>query len=169
MKRDMRFEEFVVGDSYSFTRTITLDDFWKFRDLSFDASPLHHDERYCRETAFERPVAPMHLVAMPLSSVAGMVLPGHRALYLGHELKSHRPVPYGEELTYSSKIVGKSEVENTLSLRTIVFRGADVFLSANQLVQVRDEEISNDLLPERPELRARQTITDQFVRARHRE
>ena len=117
-----------------------------FSKLSGDKNPLHHDEDYAKLTVFNETIVPMHLAAAPLSSVAGMVFPGLRSLYLSHEVKSHLPIFFNEKVTYSSKIIGKNDVENVLIIRTVVYKDTDIKLSATQKVQVRNEKVDTKRL-----------------------
>ena len=138
---DKMFDDFQIGDTYIQKKVFKRSDFTAFSKLSGDINPLHHDEEYAKLSTFKEIIVPMHLVIAPLSSIAGMVFPGHRSLYLGHEVKSHLPVFFDKEIIYSSKIIEKHAAERVLSIRTIVFQGTDVLLSANQKVQVRDDPI----------------------------
>ena len=143
---DKKFEDFQVGDIYVVNKVFKKSDYSSFSKLSGDKNPLHHDEDYAKLTSFKQIIVPLHLVIAPLSSVAGMVFPGHRSLYLSHEVKSHLPVLFNKEVTYSSKIVEKNSAEKTLLIRTIVYQGTDILLSAHQTVQVRDGEIDSSKL-----------------------
>ena len=143
---DKTFDDFLIGDVYVLRRSFSKADFSAFSKISGDRNPLHHDENYAKHTGFNKVIVPMHLIAAPLSSVAGMVFPGHRSLYLSHEVKSHLPVFFDEEVTYSSKIIEKNRSENILVIRTIVYRDAEVLLSATQKVQIRNEDIDVKIL-----------------------
>lgn len=138
-KADRRIDDFAPGDCVSFTRRYDSDDFKAFARLSGDRNPLHHDARYARATRFEKPIVPLHLAAAPLSAVAGMMLPGHRSLYLQSKQRALGPVPYDQDITYSAKVMAKNEAAATLSLRAIAFTGSEVLLEAEMLVQVRDD------------------------------
>jgi len=141
---DRKFEDFEIGDVYTFKKVFKKNDFDLFSRLSGDRNPLHYDENYSKQTTFEKPIVPIHLAAAPLSSVAGMVFPGLRSLYLSHEIKSHLPIFFDEEVTYSSKIVDMNYVEKILILRTIIFKNTDIMLSSIQRIQVRDDDIDTE-------------------------
>ncbi|MDB4188286.1 SDR family NAD(P)-dependent oxidoreductase [bacterium] len=145
---DKTFDDFQIGDVYVLKRSFSEADFSAFSKISGDTNPLHHNENYAKNTEFNKIIVPMHLIAAPLSSVAGMVFPGHRSLYLSHEVKSHLPVFFDEEVTYASKIIEKNRPENILIIRTIVYRDAKVLMSAIQKVQIRNEDIDVKILKE---------------------
>lgn len=143
---DYTYDACRLGDYATFTRTFENQDFALFAELSGDRNPLHWDETYSAESQFARPIVPLHVVAAPLSFVAGMIFPGLRALYLGNEIRAIKPVYYGEELIYSARIIGKSDASRTLKIRTIAFRATEPVLDATLRVQVRnDAELTHDV------------------------
>ena len=155
MNTDRQYADFAIGDTFVQQRTFSEQDFRLFKKLSGDENPLHDNSEYAKESSFGQKIVPMHLVTAPLSAVAGMVFPGHRSLYLSHDVKSHNAVPFDLELHYSSKVVDTNDAEKILGLRTIVFSGCTVFVSAYQRIKVRDEVFTPALLaqvPPAPEL-----------------
>jgi len=144
------YEHFNVGEICLFKKTFNEDDFTNFSLLSGDINPLHHDDTYAKQSRFKKTIVPLHLAATPLSAIAGVVFPGDSALYLGHDLKALKPVPYHVELTYSAKIIEKIERDKILVIRTIVFNKEDVYIEATQRVQVRGEQdyrVISSILP----------------------
>jgi len=133
------FDDFDIGEIYVFKKTFSQSDFEKFSSLSGDTNPLHHDESYAENTSFKQTIVPLHLAASPMSAIAGVVFPGNRSLYLGHELKALKPIPYNVELTYSAKIIDKTQRSQLLTIRTLVFNGGAIFIEAVQRIQVRDD------------------------------
>jgi 3-oxoacyl-[acyl-carrier protein] reductase len=140
------YEDFNIGEIYVFKKTFSQRDFKKFSSLSGDTNPLHHDERYVENTRYKKTIVPLHLAASPLSAIAGVVFPGNRSLYLGHELKALKPIPYDVELTYSAKIIEKTQRDRLLTIRTIVFTKEVVFIEAIQRIKVREDFDSTELL-----------------------
>src|SRR5690242_17094217 len=116
---DRQFDDFSVGDTVSFARRFTPDDFASFSALSGDRSPLHHDAAYAAQSSLGRPIVPLQLAAAPLSAVAGMFLPGHRSLLLDSQVRAIEPVDYGMEVVYSAQIVAKHSALNVLTIRVI--------------------------------------------------
>jgi NAD(P)-dependent dehydrogenase (short-subunit alcohol dehydrogenase family)/acyl dehydratase len=136
----MRFDEFSVGDYVSFSRRFGKSDFLAFRRLSGDSNPLHHDHAYGARSEFGRTIVPLHLVAAPLSAVAGMHFPGDPSLYLGHELRALLPVHYGETLAYSARVVAINSGLRALTLSVVVLRDAEIVVEGQMRVQARVDE-----------------------------
>ncbi|EKD55018.1 MAG: Oxidoreductase, short chain dehydrogenase/reductase family [uncultured bacterium] len=141
---DRQFKDFTQGEYVYFTKKFNKEKhFLTFSSLSEDKNALHHDVDYAKNTPYARPIVPMHLAALPLSMIAGMIFPGHRSLYLSATINSIKPIYYDEEMHYSAKIVSASEAMQTLRIRTIIYQEASIFLQAEQIIKVRD-----DLIPD---------------------
>ncbi len=137
-KRVKRFEQFATGDHVVFEHGFSRHDFELFSQFSADRNPLHHDVSYCSEAGFDAPVVPLHLTAAPLSAIAGMMLPGDPALYLGHELRALKPVYYDQTLTYSARITAIHAGARILEISVIALRGKTVVLEGSMRVKVRE-------------------------------
>ncbi len=137
MTLNTAFSDFQIGDLAVFEQSFDTDAFTQFAGLSGDLNPLHHDTGYAADTEFARPIVPMHLTISPLSRIAGMIFPGDPSLYLGHEVRSILPVFYGDRLTYSAKIIALNEALQTLTIRVLVCRDAQVVLEAQMRVKSR--------------------------------
>ncbi|MFC1652391.1 SDR family NAD(P)-dependent oxidoreductase [Planctomycetota bacterium] len=134
------FKEFQVGDYLYFNREFTKKDYLVFSQLSGDKNPLHHSDSYAKKSEFKRPIVPVHLVASPLSAIAGMGFPGDPSLYLGHELKAVRPVYYGDCITYSARIVAVNHNLRVINLCVLGLRGTDIVLEGKISVKSRVDE-----------------------------
>lgn len=139
MRTDKRFSDFSVGDYVAFARTFQSSDFENFSAISGDRNPLHHDLTYAQKTSFAATILPVYMLASPLSAIAGMMLPGHRSLILNTSFKALKPAHYGKEIRYSAKITSTSEIKQVLSIDVIAYRGKDVLLEGQLVVQVRDD------------------------------
>ena len=94
-RADRSIDDFALGDYVTFTRRFRPNDYQAFARLSADRNPLHHDARYAKATRFGAPIVPLHLASAPLSAIAGMMLPGHRSLYLQSRLRAPPRCPGG--------------------------------------------------------------------------
>jgi short-subunit dehydrogenase/acyl dehydratase/acyl carrier protein len=144
---DRKYADIKLNSSISFTKEFKIDkDFTEFKLLSGDENPLHHDMEYSKKTDFLQPIVPMHLATLPLSSIAGMIFPGHRSLYLSVTINAIKPIYYNEKITYSAKVISKSDATNTLKIRAIIFKNNTVLLQAEQMVKVREDNIDHETL-----------------------
>lgn len=144
---DRTFADFEIGDSVSFDRSFSASEFASFAELSGDRNPLHAEPAYAAASEFGEPIVPLHLVTAPLSAIAGMMIPGHRSLYLGADMRAVGPVRYEQPVTYSARVTAKSEIGRVLVINVLGFSGADIVLEARMRVAVRDD-VPSSLAPE---------------------
>jgi len=141
-----KFEDFSVGDHVIFTRIWDIEIFKEFRQISGDNNPLNHDRSYASKTYFGKPIVPLHLATLPLSAIAGMMLPGDSALYLTNHMRAIEAVPYDKEITYSAKIVTINEARQVLDLKVLLLNKDKVLVEAEMVVQVRSDDFESKSL-----------------------
>jgi short-subunit dehydrogenase/acyl carrier protein len=108
--------------------------------MSGDKNPLHHDVEFSAKSQFGAPIVPLHMTLSPLSAIAGMHFPGKPSLYLGHEVRSILPVYFGEDVTYSARIVAINAVKRVLTVRVLAISRSEVCLDCTMRVQCLSEE-----------------------------
>lgn len=108
------FEEIYVGQSASFTKTITETDVTLFAGISGDLNPMHVNESFAKNTIFKGRIAHGMLTASLFTTILGMYLPGPGSVYLEQQLKFHAPVRFQDTLTATCtvkrKLVHKKKV-----------------------------------------------------------
>lgn len=109
-----------IGDSASFTKTVTEADVVLYAGLSGDLNPAHVDEESAKKGMFGRRIAHGMLSAGFISNVLGMQLPGPGTIYMGQELRFVKPVYIGDTVTATATVVEKIEEKNRLKLETVV-------------------------------------------------
>ncbi len=143
MNNDQKFEDFSIGDYTTFDKIWDLTIFEKFRSISGDNNPLHHDKVYASKTSFGQPIVPLHLAISPLSAIAGMMIPGNKSLYLTNRVRAIEAVPYDKKITYSAKIVALNESNQVIDLRVLLLDKGKLLVEAEMVVQVR-EDVNTD-------------------------
>lgn len=88
-----------VGDTGSFTKTITEADVLHFADASGDHNPLHLDEEYARGTRFGHRIAHGVLSAGVISAALGSELPGLGTIFVELHVRFLKPVFIGDTVT----------------------------------------------------------------------
>jgi 3-hydroxybutyryl-CoA dehydratase len=89
-------EDLSLGQSASYSRTITESDIQQFGAVSGDLNPLHFDEEYAKATIFRGRVAHGMLSASFLSTVLGTQLPGAGSIFLSATIRFKAPVRIGD-------------------------------------------------------------------------
>jgi 3-hydroxybutyryl-CoA dehydratase len=89
-------EDLSLGQSASYSRTITESDIQQFGAVSGDLNPLHFDEEYAKSTIFRGRIAHGMLSASFLSTVLGTQLPGAGSIFLSATIRFKAPVRIGD-------------------------------------------------------------------------
>jgi 3-hydroxybutyryl-CoA dehydratase len=89
-------EDLAVGQSASYSRTITAADIQKFGEVSGDFNPLHFNEDYAKTTVFGGRIAHGMLSVGFVSTVLGTKLPGAGSIFMGATIRFKAPVKIGD-------------------------------------------------------------------------
>jgi len=111
--------DFKIGDTASFSKTLTAADVALFVAVSGDTNPLHLDAAYAELTRFGRRVVHGALTASLISTVIGTKLPGEGAIYAGQSLRFVAPVFLDDTVTATATITEYDEETRRLVLRTV--------------------------------------------------
>lgn len=111
-------DQIKIGDSASFTKTITESDVYTYAGITGDLNPAHINEVEAGKGIFKTRVAHGMLTAGLISAVLGMQLPGPGTIYLGQELKFTKPVYFGDTITAKVE-VAEIVKEKILKMKTI--------------------------------------------------
>jgi len=114
------FQSFVAGETFSFERRIGKREINTFAALSGDRALLHMDDSYAATTGYGKRIAHGQLVAAPISTMAGHLVPGKRGVLLEVRSSFVSPVYPGDLLTYTGTIVHISPGTQTLKIDVLV-------------------------------------------------
>jgi 3-hydroxybutyryl-CoA dehydratase len=103
--RSKDFSSFAIGDTVTFSKTITEADVLLFAGVSGDTYPLHVDAEYAKSSRFGQRVAHGMLSASLLSTVAGLMLGTPGGIFVEQTLRFRRPVFIGDTLTARSEVI----------------------------------------------------------------
>lgn len=103
------YDSLSVGDSYSWSRTLSMDDVRAFADVTGDDNPIHIDEEAGRQSRFGRPVVHGVYILGLASKVLGRDFPGPGSIAVSLSADFLRPVPVGEEVTIQVEVAEKFE------------------------------------------------------------
>lgn len=114
------YSELAVGQSESFSVSVTEDTLEQFCRLSGDDNPLHQDADYARSAGFPGRAAYGMLTASFLSTLAGVYLPGKYSLIHSVDIEFPQPVFPGDQLTISGAITEKDDRFQCIYLKVII-------------------------------------------------
>ncbi len=107
-----------VGDSATFSKTISESDVYMYAGISGDFNPAHINAVEAEKGIFKERIAHGMLTASFISTVLGTSLPGPGTIYLSQELSFKRPVKFGDTIEAKVEVIEKIEEKNRLVLRT---------------------------------------------------
>lgn len=110
------WEDMQVGDSASFTKTMTETDVIMWVGLTGDLNPIHIDREYAQTTRFAKVLVPGVLVLGLISNVMTQVTFGH--VYANQSIKFLKPVYIGDTITAIGTITEKIEAKNIVKVET---------------------------------------------------
>ena len=128
-----------IGDSASFTKTVTESDIALYAGISGDFNPAHIDAESAKEGVFGQRIAHGMLSSGFISNVLGNQLPGPGTIYMGQELRFVKPVFIGDTVTATVTVKEKIPEKNRLKLDTVVTnqRGEAVITGAATVMPPR--------------------------------
>ncbi|MFX1325885.1 MAG: MaoC family dehydratase [Promethearchaeota archaeon] len=95
----VKYEDYKVGDSAEFTKTITEKDVMAFAEVTGDYNPIHVNPEFAKTQMFGKQVAHGALSSGLISAVLGTKLFGPGILYAGQTVRFVKPVFFGDTLT----------------------------------------------------------------------
>ena len=99
------YEDIYVGQSASFSKTITEADIVLFSGVSGDFNPVHVNEEYAKTTMFKARIAHGMISGALISSVLGMKLPGPGCIYVSQSMKFKAPVFIGDTVKAQVEVI----------------------------------------------------------------
>jgi len=110
------WEDMSVGDSTTFTKTITETDVILWVGLTGDLNPIHIDKVYSQTTRFGDVIVPGVMVMGLISNTITMATFGN--VYANQNIKFLKPVYIGDTITASATIIEKREEKHMVKLET---------------------------------------------------
>ena len=111
------YEELEIGETASFTKTITETDICLYSGISGDFNPLHVDEAYASKTKFKTRIAHGPVAQSMIAPVLGMKLPGLGTLALELFTRFLAPVYPGDTITATAEVSEKVADKKQIRLK----------------------------------------------------
>jgi len=111
-------DQFHVGDSAEFAKTLSESDVYLFAGITGDFNPAHVNEVYSQATSFKTRIAHGLLTAGLISAVMANQLPGPGAIYIRQELDFLAPARIGDTITAHVEVIDIIKDINRIRLRT---------------------------------------------------
>ena len=117
--KGITISEMKLGDSASFTKTVSEHDVYTYAGVSGDFNPAHVNEVEAQKGMFGKRIAHGMLSAGFISTVLGTQLPGPGTIYMGQELRFTKPVFFGDTITATVTVAELIPEKNRAILDTV--------------------------------------------------
>ena len=114
------FSELQIGDSATFTKTVSESDIYLFAGITGDMNPAHVDAVSAADGMFKQRIAHGMLSASFISTVLAMQLPGPGTIYAGQNLQFRGPVFIGDTVTARVECSEKLDARGWAKFKTTV-------------------------------------------------
>ena len=111
--------ELEIGQSASFSKTVTESDVYLYAGVTGDINPAHINHEFAKDSMFKERIAHGMLSAGLISAVLGVYLPGPGSIYMGQTLKFTAPVKFGDTITATAEVIEKNVEKNRVQLKTV--------------------------------------------------
>ena len=112
------YDEIQIGQTASFTKTVSETDVYLFAGITVDMNPAHVDAVSAANGMFKQRIAHGMLSASFISTVLAMQLPGPGTIYAGQNLQFRAPVFIGDTVTATVECVEKLDERKWAKFKT---------------------------------------------------
>jgi len=141
---NITYDELNIGDSASYTRTLTEEELILFAAVSGDVNPVHLDKEYASKTLFKERIAHGMWSGALISAALATVIPGPGTIYLEQSLNFKRPVKLEDTLTIQLTVLRKEEGNRVAFECEVINQEDKVVVTGEATVIAPTEKISLD-------------------------
>jgi 3-hydroxybutyryl-CoA dehydratase len=136
---------YTIGQSATFSRTITETDIMLFAGISGDYNPIHVDKEYARNTFFQERISHGLLTASFFSRLLGMHLPGPGSVYVSQSLFFTKPVYIGDTITTRGEVIALNPEKRLITVKTTCTNQEGIIvLEGEGVMKLPKKEYKND-------------------------
>lgn len=114
------YDQLSIGDSASFSKTVSEADIYAFAGITGDFNPAHVNAVEAEQGMFKQRIAHGMLSASFISTVIAMQLPGPGTIYAGQDLQFRAPVFIGDTVTATIECTEKLDERKWAKFKTTV-------------------------------------------------
>ena len=145
------YDEISIGQTASYSKSISEKDIQLFAAVSGDVNPVHLDAEFAAGTRFKERIAHGMLTGAIVSAALALELPGPGTIYLGQTLRFRLPVKIGDEVTVKLEVTEKRDDKKivTLDCKAINARGKTVASGTAEVMPSAEKiQIARPALPD---------------------
>jgi acyl dehydratase len=139
---NITYDELQVGDSATYTRTLTESELVLFAAVSGDLNPVHLDKDYASKSVFKERIAHGMWSGALISAALATVIPGPGTIYLEQQLNFKRPVKMDDTLTVTLTVIRKEERNRVVLNCEVINQRAEQVVTGEAKVIAPAEKIT---------------------------
>jgi acyl dehydratase len=116
---NVTFDEITIGQTASYTKSVSEKDIQLFAAVSGDVNPVHLDAEFAAATMFGERIAHGMFTGALVSAALALELPGPGCIYLGQNLSFRAPVLIGDTITINLEVTAKREDRKYVTLACV--------------------------------------------------
>ena len=117
--QNFTFDEIEIGQTATYSKTLTEDDLTLFAAVSGDVNPVHLDAEFAATTMFKERIAHGMWTGGLISAAIALELPGPGTIYLGQNLSFRAPVKLGDTITVTLEVTAKHDDKKFVTLSCV--------------------------------------------------
>lgn len=110
------FDEIQIGQTATYSKTLSERDLVLFAEVSGDINPVHLDPEFAASTMFGERIAHGMWTGALISAALALQLPGPGTIYLGQTLSFRAPVKLGDTITVKLTVTEKRDDKKFVTL-----------------------------------------------------
>jgi len=134
--KNVKYEDYEIGDSAFHAKTVTEADVIIFAGISGDFNPLHVNDEFAKTQQFGKRVVHGCFSSALISAALGVKLFGPGALYISQKVDFRKPVYIGDTLTavatVKEKFTKKEGKLKFLKVETNVYNQDDALVTEGE-------------------------------------
>jgi len=113
------FDEIEIGQTATYSKTLTEEDIALFAATSGDVNPVHLDEAFAADSLFKQRIAHGMWTGGLISAAIALELPGPGTIYLGQNLSFRAPVFLGDTITITLEVTAKQDDKKFVTMSCV--------------------------------------------------
>src|SRR5690606_33547353 len=130
-----------IGDSATYTRTLTEDELVLYAAVSGDVYTVHLDPKYASQTIFKERIAHGMWSGALISAALATIMPGPGTIYLEQSLSFKRPVKLNDTLQVRITVAAKEPKGRIVMDCEIINQNEDVVVTGQAKVIAPSEKV----------------------------
>ena len=146
--QNITYDNINIGQTASYSRTLTEDQLTLFAAVSGDVNPVHLDAEFAAGTQFKERIGHGAWTSAAISAALALHLPGPGTIYLSQTLSFRAPVKIGDTITVHLEVTDKKDDKKFVTLacnvvnqhgKTVAKGTAEVLAPSEALVLPKPE------------------------------